>query len=49
MHERQKTNRLRTGGAVVFSGRLSAVRFLSLIFPFSLSKRQELELAQIVG
>jgi hypothetical protein len=39
---------LRTGGATVFSGRLSAVCFLTLILRFSLSERQELEVAQIV-
>jgi hypothetical protein len=47
MNDRKQT--AANGGAAVFSVRLSAVCFLTLIFRFSLSERQELELAQIVG
>ncbi len=47
MNDRKRT--AENGGAAVFSVRLSAVCFVSLIFRFSLRERQELELAQIVG
>jgi hypothetical protein len=47
MNDRKRT--AENGGAAVFSVRLSAVCFLTLMFRFSLSERSELELAQIVG
>jgi len=47
MNDRKRTAENR--GAAVFSGRLSVVCFLTLMFRFSLSERQKLELAQIVG
>jgi hypothetical protein len=47
MNDRKRT--AESGGAAVFSVRLSAVCFLTFMFRFSLSERPELELAQIVG
>jgi hypothetical protein len=47
MNDRKRT--AENGGAAVFSVRLSAVGYLTLICRFSLSERPEFELAQIVG